>query len=326
MQSLTLCPSLSSDSFDNELLFMSTSKKTQESVSVRPRSRSRSAVSWTPPPCQVAVTPRHPLQFWKHVTMKAAEVGDWNLLEKIGPPTRMEMAAAAASGGPVAFPVFKTAPNLGQQGSHQVFAWRVVQDLQSKVDQYGVNSLQVMQVIRVLNADVLVPYDIVHLATILFHPVQYGVFQATWKHMVERIALDNMQLPQHDPRHAVGVYALLGNGPFSNPDLQARWDPLILAQAQQLGMSALLKTMEMAAPKPRYITIQQGVKEPFLQFVERVAAALEKQVEDDKLKQILCRQLARDNVNDDCRRIIDSLLGDPSLSDLVVACSKVGSG
>lgn len=30
-------------------------------------------------------------------------------------------------------------------------------------------------------------------------------------------------------------------------------------------------------------------------------------------------------MNDDCRRIFDSLLKDPSLSDLVVACSKVGS-
>lgn len=48
--------------------------------------------------------------------------------------------------------------------------------------------------------------------------------------------------------------------------------------------------MEMAAPKPRFITIQQGAKEPSLQFVERVAAALEKQVEDDELRQILCRQ------------------------------------
>lgn len=110
--------------------------------------------------------------------MKAAEVGDWNLLQKIGPPKRMEMAAAA-SVGPVAFPVFKAVPNSGQQDSHQVFAWRVVQDLQSKADQYGLNSSQVMQVICVLNADVLAPYDIVHLATILFQPVQYGVFQAT---------------------------------------------------------------------------------------------------------------------------------------------------
>lgn len=56
-----------------------------------------------------------------------------------------------------------------------------------------------------------------------------------------------MQLIQQDPHHTVGVDTLLGNGPFCNPDLQARWDPLILALAQQLGMSALIKTMEISA-------------------------------------------------------------------------------
>lgn len=65
-------------------------------------------------------------------------------------------------------------------------------------------------------------------------------------------------------------------------------------------MSALIKTMEMADPKKRSVTIQQGTKEPFLQFVEKVAAAIEKQVNDEKLRQILCKQLARDNENEDC--------------------------
>uniref|UniRef100_A0A8C5X7Z7 CCHC-type domain-containing protein n=1 Tax=Malurus cyaneus samueli TaxID=2593467 RepID=A0A8C5X7Z7_9PASS len=107
--------------------------------------------------------------------------------------------------------------------------------------------------------------------------------------------------------------------------LQARWDPIVLEQCQQIGMAALVKTMEMASPKPRYVRIVQGTKEPFLPFVEKIAAAIERQVEDDNLRQLLVKQLARDNANEDCRKVIDSLPGDPSVSNMVHACVKIGT-
>lgn len=53
-----------------------------------------------------------------------------------------------------------------------------MQDFQAKVANYGINSPE-MQLICVINANVLAPYDIMHLATVLFQPVQYGVFQNT---------------------------------------------------------------------------------------------------------------------------------------------------
>lgn len=119
--------------------------------------------------------------------------------------------------------------------------------------------------------------------------------------------------------------ALTGQNAFSNPDLQATWDPLILEQGQKVDFIALLKTMEMAAPRPRYAKITQGAQELFLPFVERLASALEKQVEDDNLRQVLCKILARDNTNDDCSKIINVLPGYPSLTDMSEACSKIGT-
>ncbi|KAL2310932.1 hypothetical protein Nmel_002615, partial [Mimus melanotis] len=205
--------------------------------------------------------------------------------------------APEGTGGPQVFPVFKAVPGSGQADRHDVIAWRVVQDLQDKVAKYGLGSSQVMQIIRVLNTDLLAPYDIRHLAQVLFQPVQFKRFEENWRQMADKAASENMHRPQTDPRLAVGTDALMGRHRFSSPDMQVTWDPLILEQCQKTGLAAMLKTIEAAAPKQRYVKITQGPSEPFLQFVEKIAAALEKQVEDDNLRQLLCKQLAKDNAN-----------------------------
>ncbi|XP_027526947.1 endogenous retrovirus group K member 21 Gag polyprotein-like [Neopelma chrysocephalum] len=134
-----------------------------------------------------------------------------------------------------------------------------------------------------------------------------------------------MRLPPGDHRLGVGVEALLGKNCFSSPDLQAQWDPIVLQQCQQVGMLALTKTMELASPRPRYTTVKQEPREPYLKFVEHIAVSLEKQVDDEVLRQALLKQLAKDNVNKNCQKIIDALPGNPSVAHMVSACSKVGT-
>lgn len=90
-------------------------------------------------------------------------------------------------------------------------------------------------------------------------------------------------------------------------------------------MNAIIKTMEMAAPKPKYVTIRQGIKGPFLQFVEKIAAVVQNQVDDENLRQILCKQLASDNANDNCQKFIETLPGDISVPEMVMTCSKIGT-
>ncbi|XP_053860544.1 uncharacterized protein LOC128822762 [Vidua macroura] len=154
------------------------------------------------------------------------------------------------------------------------------------------------RVLRVINTDLLAPYDIKHLASVLFQPVQFDVFMNNWRRLAERVAMENAHYPQTDPRYCVGVDALMGQNAFANPDVQATWHPIILEQAQKVGFAALMKTMETAAPKQRYVKIVQGAKELFLPFVERLAAALEKQIEDENLRQVLCKTLARENAKE----------------------------
>lgn len=166
-----------------------------------------------------------------------------------------------------AYPVFKAVPNTGQVDRHAVIAWKVVRDLQTKVAQYGLGSPEFMQIIRVMNTYLLAPFDIKHLGQVLFQPVQFTVFESNWRKMAERVAAEDTHLPQDDPRYAVGVDVLMGTNQFFNPDLQATWHPLILEQAQKVGMGAVVKSIDMGAPKTRYVKISQGQKEQFFSFV-----------------------------------------------------------
>lgn len=179
--------------------------------------------------------------------------------------------------------------------------------------------------LQVVTTNLLAPHDIMHLEQIMFSPVQCTNFESTWPCAVEKAVLANMAADQNDPRKGVGVYALMGQQRSDNPQLQAQWPSAILQQCQQIGMHALARTVELAAPRQCYTAIRQGKTEPFLQFVEKLAGALEKQVDDDGLKNTLCQQLARDNGNEDCREIIEALPGEPSIADMVTACSKVGT-
>ncbi|KAL2311255.1 hypothetical protein Nmel_002952 [Mimus melanotis] len=161
---------------------------------------------WKLPPCQVTVRPKNHHSFWDAVKVRALQQGDWNLLERLGMPEggilRVEEGvqvdpvelglASEETGGPQAFPVFKAVPGSGQTDRHDPIAWQVVQDLQDKVAKYGLGSAQVMQIIRVLNTDLLAPYDIRHLAQVLFQSVQFKFFEENWRQMADRAATENM--------------------------------------------------------------------------------------------------------------------------------------
>ena len=142
-----------------------------------------------------------------------------------------------------AFPVYNALPNTGEHEKHEVIAWKVAQELQSKVAQYGLGSAEVMQIIRVINTDLLAPFDIRHLGQILFQLVQCAVFENTWRKLADKAALGNIQLPADDPRCGVGTDALMGTGPFSDPNLQGTFPSSVLQQTLQVGMTALLKTI-----------------------------------------------------------------------------------
>lgn len=58
-------------------------------------------------------------------------------------------------------------------------------DLHDKVGKYGLGSIEIMQVLRIFNADALPPHDIWCLARVLFQSVEYDIFESKWTRLPE---------------------------------------------------------------------------------------------------------------------------------------------
>ncbi|XP_074889258.1 uncharacterized protein LOC142033275 [Buteo buteo] len=224
---------------------------TMRSLQLTDKTIPKEPLLWTLPPSTITVVPRSLDQFWEGVRKYAADSGNWDLVERLSPcsltPAFLKPLGKAAE-APVTFPVFKAAPGTNRHDEHNPIGWRVVQALQNRVQKYGINSPEVMQLIRVISTDLLCPYDITHLAQVLFQPVQLHVFQSTWRQMARTAAQHNLRLLQGDLRLGLGEDALLGEGQYGSPQLQATWPPMALKQAQNIGLMAIKRTMDMAAP------------------------------------------------------------------------------
>ncbi|XP_038007713.1 endogenous retrovirus group K member 5 Gag polyprotein-like [Motacilla alba alba] len=114
---------------------------------------------------------------------------------------------------------------------------------------------------------------------------------------------------------------LLGTGNFADAQGQAGFAPLVLDQCHTLGVAAIIRTLEMAAPRKPFPTILQGVDEPFMKFAARLTASVERQVPDAITREIVIRTMLKVNSNDACKRVIAALSADPTVPEMVEACS-----
>ncbi|RMB89038.1 hypothetical protein DUI87_34608 [Hirundo rustica rustica] len=207
--------------------------------------------------------------------------------------------------------------------TYQPLAWQALTELRDAVGKYDLSSAEVMQILRYFNASLLTPFDIRSLARALFPPVEYDFFENKWTQLAGRTVEQNRTLGQGDPRHMVNIDMLMGTGNYTRAEGQAGYEPLVQEQCQQTGMAALVQTLQLATPQQSFAMIVQGVDEPFLCFAGRLTAAVEKQVSDPAARKLMIQSLAQGNCNAVCKRIIEALPREPSMSDMVGACAKV---
>ena len=65
--------------------------------------------------------------------------------------------------------------------------------------------------------------------------------------------------------------------------------------------------LSIGYPKAPFTSVKQEAAEPYVIFIDRLPNTLERQVEDQAVRDALLKQLAEENANVDCRKVLQSL-------------------
>ena len=93
---------------------------------------------------------------------------------------------------------------------------------------------------------------------------------------------------------------LLGLGQYTRPDQQARMDSQTFPQCSATAPQAF-KAVPEAKPcsSGSFINVRQGANEAYLDFIDRLQEAIQRQIENQDVAEALLLQLAFENANDD---------------------------
>ena len=69
-----------------------------------------------------------------------------------------------------------------------------------------------------------------------------------------------------------------------------------------------------------FVKIFQGPREEYTQFLGKLKDAIEKSIKDAKLQQMLLKQLAFENANEDCQNVIWPIRETGSIMDYMKVC------
>lgn len=121
---------------------------------------------------------------------------------------------------------------------------------------------------------------------------------------------------------------LCGEGDFKKLQDQADTIPSeALGELRELALATLFQMPKPGEPSANYAFIRQEPGENFCQFIERLQAAVERQVDNDLAWENLVTSIANVNANGRCRQKIESLppKPKPTLEQMTEVCFELES-
>lgn len=202
--------------------------------------------------------------------------------------------------------------------------WKLLRELQKAVMEYGLNNPCVQNLIDVIfSQNVLTPFDVESLVSFILTPTQKLVFKDDWRKRVDLALIHNIDLRDDDPLRTATANMMLGQGEFANPNVQARLPARVLQQSQSLAAAALKTLPQLGNPVPPYAKIVQGPNEPFATYLDRLRAAIEKSPNlTPDARAAVGMDLAVQNANPVCRRILATLPRTAGLTEMIEACNR----
>lgn len=116
----------------------------------------------------------------------------------------------------------------------------------------------------------------------------------------------------------------MGEGDFSSPVQQAQIPAEGLQQVKHLATCALQAGPEAGKQRQSFVSIKQQPQEPYVTFLDRLKNSLEKQVDNKQVRALVFQQVAIENANADCQKVLRTLQN-PITEDMINACMNIGT-
>ncbi|XP_008251932.2 endogenous retrovirus group K member 6 Gag polyprotein isoform X2 [Oryctolagus cuniculus] len=200
--------------------------------------------------------------------------------------------------------------------------FRMIKALRESVAENGLRAPFTITLVEAVSRFPLPPNDWFQLARACLNFWDFAIWKSEYSDQAQGQASRNKRLGVN-----ISLDMLTGSGPYLGLAAQASMP----AQAyQQIGECArrawsALPAQARAELPGSYAKCLQGPKEPFSDFVDRLARRLRRQVGNPSVEEFLLGHLAYENANGDCRRALGSLPDTRTLPEMIRACQDVGT-
>ncbi|RMC09635.1 hypothetical protein DUI87_13421 [Hirundo rustica rustica] len=114
--------------------------------------------------------------------------------------------------------------------------------------------------------------------------------------------------------------------PLDSAARQASFLPRdVLTDIKDAARKAIVQIPPAGVTESLFTDVKQCPSEPFASFIDRLTQAVDRQVIDEGVKSHMIRCLAFANANPECKRVISAMSGQPTMAEILEACSKVGT-
>ncbi|XP_017595458.1 PREDICTED: endogenous retrovirus group K member 113 Gag polyprotein-like [Corvus brachyrhynchos] len=248
--------------------------------------------------------PPDPHDTWVRLKQQALKEGDFDFADKI------------------------VAPGPRKQTAHwEQLSFPELKELWWAATEHGISSPYFVSLLdSVFAAHIMTPYDLKTLAQLLLSPTQNSLWEKEWEKGLQDLLLSYVG-HVNETLAGLTIRQLMGTGPYTDPAIQARAIPReALEGIRDAACQAFLKVPDAKTPQKSFTTIVQGPQEPYMQFIDRLKQALDCQVDNAEAREILLLELAVENANADCKKLLKSLPNqNPTLIEMVEVCNCVGT-
>ncbi|CAI5770660.1 retrovirus group K member 8 Gag polyproteinpolyprotein-like-like [Podarcis lilfordi] len=226
----------------------------------------------------------------------------------------------------MAFPVIvpPAGAPAGTQAQHQPFDFKILRELQQSVKANGLQAPYTQALLEATLAQLLVP----EAHTVL--PPSAGVlFAHEWETACRAYAPALLQQVRgNNPNVTLAdvLDAMLGRGPFAQASVQTTLLQILLRDAALAAKQAMRKIPEPSI-QSRWGSIRQEARESYSSFMDRLLTAVSRQIENPEAKQIIIKQLAFENANEDCKVALRPIIHNPATDTAAMLriCQSVGT-